>query len=114
MFQTRLESNLGAIERIEFWRRVVHTRFASMREITSSGLDCEDWDWDLDWGLGWGGGSGGEWRGRGWSGSERGSAMEVEVEKREEREVEGKTGWRDGRHRRSLELLEMNAMVGEE
>jgi hypothetical protein len=37
--------------------------------------------------------------------------MEVEVEKREEREVEGKIGWRLGRHRRSLELLEMNAMV---
>ena len=50
------------------------------------------------------------WRGR--SGSERGSAMEVEVEKRE-REVEGKIGWRDGRHRRSLELLEMKDMVGE-
>jgi len=48
------------------------------------------------------------WRGR--SGSERGSAMEVEVEKRE-REVEGKIGWRDGRHRRSLELLEMKDMV---
>lgn len=36
--------------------------------------------------------------------------MEVEVEKRE-REVEGKIGWRDGRHRRSLELLEMKDMV---
>jgi hypothetical protein len=37
--------------------------------------------------------------------------MEVEVERREEKVVEGKIGWRVGRHRRSLELLEMNAMV---
>ncbi|MCI20893.1 hypothetical protein A2U01_0042056, partial [Trifolium medium] len=45
-----------------------------------------------------GGGSGGEW-----SGSERGSAaMEVEVEKREERD-----GKRLGRHWRSLELYAM-------
>lgn len=72
--------------------------------MMSSGLG---WDevLDRDWGSERGG-SGGGWVW--WSGSERGSAREVEVEERER--GLGKKGRRVGRHRRSLEL-EMKAMV---